>query len=177
MTNRLPDYHLLTDDELQALVGDRENLTEEAKQVLEAELKARNIHSADIARYKAETEKFRKADELDVGSLNTFRGTGRKFYGKVNYKRDPISNDAEYDTTLWFALGYFPVFPIGSYRVREDNSGHWLWRFLRSTTPSVIQRNPLDWNQIVFTWIKAILTVLGLLALIPLLATLPPRHR
>jgi hypothetical protein len=44
---------------------------------------------------------------------DTFNGIGTTFYGKRGFEQDD-----SYVTTKWFVIGFFPLVPLGSYRVR-----------------------------------------------------------
>jgi hypothetical protein len=52
-------------------------------------------------------------------SLFTFNGIGATFYGRRDYDR----NRETYVTTHWFVILFFPIFPLGAYRVRDSGSG------------------------------------------------------
>src|SRR5207249_731772 len=62
----------------------------------------------------------------------TFNGIGTKLYGKRNYD----ANTQSYISTLYFTFIFFPVLPLGSYRVR--NVGGNQYQFLGKV--------PLKWT-------------------------------
>ena len=78
----------------------------------------------------------------------------------------------EYDTTLWFAVLWFPVYPIATYTVRRDVE-RWLGIALASE-PSSLQRHPRHWEQILPTWVKAAALLLAIRLTFLLLLRLPP---
>jgi len=96
---------------------------------------------------------------------------GKKFLGKTKRHRDPSGLFEHYDTTLWFIVLWFPVFPIASYTVRRE-----LERWLGMVVPSdavAIERHPRNWEQILLTWVKAASLLLALRSTFLLLLRLP----
>ncbi len=103
-----------------------------------------------------------KADKLRRAApqLLPSVGLGKKFLGKTKRHRDPSGLFEHYDTTLWFIVLWFPVFPIASYTVRRE-----LERWLGMVVPSdavAIERHPRNWEQILLTWVKAASLLLAL---------------
>lgn len=74
--------------------------------------------------------------------MYTFNGIGTTLYGK----REINSADGTYIATKWFVLAYFPVIPLGSYRVvRGDTSAGF---FSTNTLYRSMQKVPLNWKQV-----------------------------
>jgi hypothetical protein len=60
--------------------------------------------------------------------------------------------------TKWFIIGFFPIFPLGSVRLRdEDTSG--IPFFGRTSSFELIEEAPLDWLQVMKTWAYAVLII------------------
>jgi hypothetical protein len=149
------EYQHLTADELLHLAEGREQLTDEARLALEAELSRRNLSPPDIESYRQQRESTEKDDKLKRGVRGYIPevGLGKKFLGKTNRHRDPSGLFEQYDTTFWFVVLWFPVFPIAAFTVRRD-----LERWLGLTVASgeiALDRHPRNWEQILLTWVKA----------------------
>ena len=73
---------------------------------------------------------------------NTFNGIGTTFYGKRSFEQDD-----SYVTTKWFVIGFFPLVPLGSLRVRYAGSKGVPF-FARTASFEVIEELPTDWLQV-----------------------------
>ena len=150
----LTEHQLLTDDELLHLAEERNQLTDNACVSLDAEISRRRLSPSDIDSYKRQHAEADKADKLRRATpqLLPAVGLGKKFFGKANRRRDPSGLFEHYETTLWFIVLWFPVFPIASYTVRRE-----LERWLGMVVPSdavALERHPRNWEQILLTWAK-----------------------
>jgi hypothetical protein len=156
------DYQHLAQDELLYLAEDREQLTDEARVALEAELNRRRLSTSDIDSYRVHRELADEADKLKRATPTYIHnvGLGRKFFGKTNRHRDSERLFEQYDTTLWFVVLWLPVFPIATYTVRTDLE-RWLGMLVASD-PIAIERHPRNWEQILLTWVKAASVLLAL---------------
>jgi len=163
----MPDYQRLSDDEILALASQPNDLTDEARRLLDAELHQRNLGPGEIRAYESETAEFNKARALNIGTPTTFRGTGRRFFGKSNYHYDSLSGSEEFDTTLWFVLLMFPLVPLGTYRLRRQRSENWWQRVFSRPDFIVIDKLSRNWAHIFVTWIKAVVLVLLIRASLP----------
>ncbi len=153
------EYEKLTDDEIIRLAAERDQLTEEARFALDAELNRRRIGIDEIKVFEAALRADREEEEK-VKRSNLFRGTNKQFYGKGRYTCNEDHRIEEFDTTLWFVVFFFPLVPLGSYRIRRRLRPR--WNILASDTIHVVQRLPTNWEQILLTWI----TALGVLLLL-----------
>ena len=131
-------YRRMTDGELDRLMGEFDDLVDEARPVAVAELKARGRNDQEISVLIEAGRKRRlplasvPGADLDltaqIGSLHWHNGTGRTFYGKANRVYDEVYAYDEFDTTLWWTLLWIPFIPRGSFRIRRkqarpENSG------------------------------------------------------
>lgn len=151
----MPEYQHLTHDELLQLAEDRAQLTDDARLALDGELHRRRLSSSDIDSHRLECKAANEADKLKRAApdLIVSGGFGKKFFGKVNRHRDSEKLFEQCDTTLWFVVLWFPVFPIATYTVRRDLE-RWLGMLVASD-PIALERHPRDWKQILLTWVKA----------------------
>jgi hypothetical protein len=158
----MAEYQHLTADELLHLAEEREQLTDEARGALDAELIRRRLSSSDIDSYRQEREAADKAEKLKriVRFYIHNVGLGKKFLGKTNRHRDPSGLSEKYDTTLWFVVLWFPVFPIATFTVRRDLE-RWLGMVVASDAVA-LERHPRNWEQILLTWVKASALLLAL---------------
>ncbi len=158
----MPEYQLLTDDELLHLGEEGDQLTEEARLDLEAELSRRKLSSRDVDTYRLEREVAEKSDELNRATPRFVHhgGVGQMFLGKTNRRRDPSGLFEQYDATLWFVVFWLPVFPIATYTVRRTLE-RWL-SLAWAGGEIAVERRPRNWEQILLTWVKATAVVLVL---------------
>jgi len=156
------EYQHLTEDELLHLAEDREQLTDDARLALDAELSRRRLRPSDIEAYRIECEAADKAERLKrVARFYIHRvGLGKKFLGKTNRYRDPSGLFERYDTTLWFVILWVPIFPIATYTVRRDLE-RW-WGGVSASDEIALERHPRNWEQILLTWVKASAVLLAL---------------
>jgi hypothetical protein len=84
---------------------------------------------------------------------NTFNGIGTTFYGKRAFEPDD-----SFVTTKWFVIGFVPIFPMGSLRVRElETTGV---PFLSRTTGfDVVEDLPTHWLQVLATYAYAVFII------------------
>lgn len=159
------DYETLTEDEILHLAGEEEQLTDEARMALDAEMSRRRLSSAQVQAYRAESAAADQAERLRLAVPKTFShgSFGKTFLGKANGRRDPSGVFELYESTLWFVVFLFPVYPIASFTVRCDLE-RWLGMVFRSA-PIAVERHPRNWEQILVTWVKAML-VLWAIALV-----------
>ena len=91
---------------------------------------------------------------------------GKKFFGVKNRSHDARLRVEEFDTTLWFFALWFPIFPLGSYRIRRLFR-RW-WNLCAADEFHVLHKFPQrNWEQILVTWIKAMLALLVLRFAVP----------
>jgi hypothetical protein len=121
-------YQHLTEDELLHVADESEQLTDEARLALESELRRRNLSTSEVKAYNRqcaddnEADKLRRARRQVIPNL----GLGEKFLGKTNCRRDPSDLFELYESTLWFVVLWFPVYPFATYTVRRDLERWWL---------------------------------------------------
>ncbi len=168
----MTDYQGLTDDQIFALATQPEDLSDEARGALEAELRRRNISTDDIGAYEAEVAEINRSEELNIGSPRAFRGIGRKFFGRSNYNLDALSGLEEFDTTLWFVFLFLPVIPLGTYRIRHKRRENWWHQFFSGPEFIVVDKLARNWEQIFTTWIKTVLVLFALRFTLPWLLEL-----
>jgi hypothetical protein len=166
----IPEYQYLTTDEILRIASQKEQLTDEARMALETELTRRKLSDGEVQSYKEEylaaerVEKVRAANRITGSSWFSQRGVGFKFLGKSNGRRDPSGRVEEYESTQWFIIFWFPVYPVATFTVRRTLS-RWLG-IVPKSQPHTIQRHPRNWEQILTTWIKAALILWAILLLL-----------
>jgi hypothetical protein len=105
----------------------------------------------------------REAKEREF-PLSRYGGTGYYFFGRHYLTQADREGNIQL-RTKWFSISYLPIVPLGSYRFKCGQQGS---RFFHWTDQTVLNKVPLNWDQIFFTWLKAspfyllILTVFGL---------------
>ncbi len=158
----MPQYEHLTDDELVNLADQREDLTEEARSQLEVELKHRNITPEVLV----SLSKIRKTEDCQIDTLGlSAHGCGKKLFAKKVHNYNALSGDEDIETTLWAVVFWFPVAPLASYLIRRKRRENWWQRSWQQSEMTVLQRLPLNWGQVITTWIKGLVFALALLLL------------
>jgi hypothetical protein len=155
-------YEHLTEDDLLHVADEREQLTDEARLALESELRRRNLSTSDINAYKQQLADDDKADKLRHARRQVVYnvGLGKEFLGMTNRRRDTSGLFELYESTLWFVVLWFPVYPIATYTVRRDLE-RWLGVAFASNEIA-LDRHPRNWEMILLTWVKASAFVLAL---------------
>lgn len=146
------DYSGKSDDELLRLATETDSLTPEARVALAEALKNRRLDSGRrIQKFAAEEEVRKHLDDIDIGPLGLGpRGFGKRPYGRFN--AETVGQCQEYDATLFAVVSYFPLVPIGTYRFSRDQ---------QSKDVRVLEKKPLDWSQVVWVWVRAVVIVVA----------------
>lgn len=150
------EYAHKTDDELLRLALELDSLTPEARLALAFELRQRCLDSPSrLEQFRGQERQQLHLEETRIGNLTLFvpHGIGKRTYGRVN--REMRGTDEEFDTTVFFVLFYFPLIPLGTYRVLRKQLAKSFY---------VLDRKPLNWLQVLSVWLKSI----GFVAAIPL---------
>jgi len=154
-------YQQMTDDELLRLSSDAGSLVLEAEMALSAELQRRHLDSQETRAQFQEEEKRHIAEvtfDVSSGSSIGLHYFKKRPYGKANRQRR--GTEEEYDTTLFGVVFHFPLLPLGTFRVVRD---------LNSRQLRALEKKPLRWSQVWFTWFKAILVTVAIISLIAFL--------
>jgi hypothetical protein len=155
----LEQYSTKTDEELFRLAVSREELTEEACVALDRVMQERGLDKSERLEYVRQEEEERKQQlARNPGPLFRVRGglIGRDRFGKANYSLDSATRMETFDTTVFILFFWLPLIPTASYRVTRRKE------FL-SDEFSVIERLPLQWEQVLTVWIVASSIVLALI--------------
>jgi hypothetical protein len=149
-TDYAKTYENMSDGQLLQTANEG-GLVDEAKQTLAEELRRRNLKAGDLPRHK-ESPRSRLRREATERELPTRTGpTGFVFYGR--HYLTPADKEASIQLrTKWVALGGLPIIPLASYRFKCKQRG---WKFFHWTDQVVINRVPLNWDQVLLTWLKA----------------------
>jgi hypothetical protein len=158
-TDFLAEYKTKTNDELLRIVAELESLVPEARHALATVLKDRQLDSpATLAKFREEESERLQRQRTSMSDLVLVvpAGMGRRMYGKKNRVAD------DYDTTLFIVFLWFPLIPLGTYRIREASPRSFY----------VLDKKPLDWRQVLATWLKAGAVFMAICLVIRLLAYL-----
>jgi hypothetical protein len=154
-------YRKKTDSELERLLGQFDDLVDNAQLCLISELKARGRTEKDLSSVLERSRK-RKIPLSDIEGLHLalaaqvgsvrrvyrFRGslllaTGRAFYGAANRAYNEEYAYSEFDTTLWWMVLGIPVIPRGSFRIRSRAA----LPYILGDNFVVVRRLPFMWAQ------------------------------
>ena len=156
---KMPDAQLL-------LLANEGGLVDEAKQALAEELKKRNLKKQDIVRHEKKSPHVRLHEAAQEKNFWWDFGkggrTGLYFYGNHYLNESDKAADIQL-RTKWFVLGGVPLVPLAAYRFKckQKSLGWFRW----NVEQTVVNRVPLNWDQIFLTWLKAILFVVVILTL------------
>ena len=156
----LSTYQHMTDGQLLEIANEG-GFRPEAELALAEELHRRKLKLSDLPLYKETLDDRLQAETKQ----KSFRGTGLRFYGRK------FLNEADKQAniqikTKWFAFSYIPLIPLASYRFQCSGSPDKWFQWSRQRRP--LGRVPLNWNQAVMTWLKAIACIVGTIAFIAL---------
>ena len=145
----------MADDDLLRLSSDVESLAPEAQNALRLELERRHLTSQEVlAQFREEEKKHIAETSFDVSNQLLY-GFGKRLYGKANLETRGL--ETEYDTTLFGLVCYFPLVPLGTFRMCRDQS---------SNQVRVLEKKPLLWSQVWFTWLKAVVIAAAIITAI-----------
>lgn len=162
----IEEYLAKTDEELLRLSLDSEDLTPEASTVLSNELARRDIGSTQqLEAFRREEEQSKVEQSKKPGTLFLLHpyGIGRDRFGKADYVFNSETGIERFKTTVFVVLLWLPLIPTGTYMVERKR------RFFSNEMP-VLEKLPLDWEQVLKVWIVA---AASLLVLIWLLRVMP----
>ncbi len=145
------EYESKSDEELLRLALGRDDLTSEANSALNIELSKRNIDRPETLEGFRQEEWNRKKDlEKNPGKLWVIHqyGVGRKPFGKADYVYNADTGTEQFSTTIFIVLFWLPLIPSGTFRVERKRA--WF-----SNDMTVLERLPLDWEQVLKVWIVA----------------------
>jgi len=159
------EYQRKTDEELLRLTLDPGQLTPEANIALNDELARRRINNTERLNAFREEEKQRKEEEKrDPGRLFIAHayGIGRKRFGKAERVYNAQTRIERFKTTVFVVLFWLPLIPTGTFLVERKR------KFL-SDEMTVLERLPLDWEQVLKVWVVASVVLLAVIWVFKLL--------
>jgi hypothetical protein len=159
------EYGSKSDEELLRLALTSEQLTPEANVVLSGELARRGISSREHMAAARRQEEERKAEiDRETGKLFFIHpyGIGRKRFGKAERSYHADSGIEQFKTTVFVVLFWLPLIPTGTYLVERK-------RAFLSGEMNVLERLPLDWEQVLRVWVVAASILLGVILTFKLL--------
>ena len=158
-------YEALTNAQLLNLKREG-GFTEEAERVLADELRRRNLEAGDLKGYEAQSERIKLREETTEKNPRG-RGLSLLFFGRRYLNEEDRKANIQI-RTKWFALGGIPLVPIASYRFQcTRDTRRW---FSRNGTQRVINRVPLNWTQVLLTWLKMAVVLVFVFVVVVLLA-------
>jgi hypothetical protein len=119
-------YRDQSEDELDRLLEELDELEGDAQRALISELKTRGRTDAEISsliergrRRKLPLGSIEGADAVLtdwVGNVRRIKGTGRSLLGQANCEHNDVYGYDELDTTLWWTILWIPFLPSGGLR-------------------------------------------------------------
>jgi len=160
------EYQIKTDEEVLRLALDAADLTPEAKIVLNDELSRRGIGSPEqLTAFRQEEAQREEQEAKEAGRLSVLHpyGVGRDRFGKADRVYDPTTRVERFKTTVFIVILWFPLIPTGTFVIEKKRS-------LFSRRVTILERLPLDWEQVLHVWVVAT----GILLLIIIACRLLP---
>jgi hypothetical protein len=160
------EYRSKSDEELLRLALVPEELTTEARVALTGELVRRRINDETHLTVARKQEAERKAaNDRNIGTLGLihFCGIGRLRLGRADRIYSPDTDLEQFRTTVFIVLFCFPLIPMGTYLVER-----------KPAFPDhlkVLEKLPLDWEQILKVWIVAIGSIFAAILVIQIAAS------
>jgi hypothetical protein len=161
-------YRGMNDEELLRLALDAEQLTPDANGALKDELARRRINDAErLAEFRGEEEERKQEERRDTGQLFVLHayGIGRKRFGKAERTYNSETQTERFKTTVFVLFFWLPLIPTGTFLVERK-------RAFLSNEMKILERLPLDWEQVLRVWIVASVVLLALIWLVRLLPLL-----
>jgi len=159
------EYKGKTDEELLRLSLDAEHLTPEADAALNGELARRHINKTErLKAFRGEEEQRKEEQNRDPGSMFIIHayGIGRKRFGKAEHIYNPETGMERFKTTVFVVFFWLPLVPTGTFLVERK-------REFLSNQMTVLERLPLDWEQVLKVWVVASATLLAVIWVFKLL--------
>jgi hypothetical protein len=152
-------YQSRTDEELLRLALDPEQLTPGAKAVLNDELARRRINNPQRLSDFREQEVQREEEQgRNPGKLFVIHpyGIGRKRFGKAERVYSAETGTERFKTTVFIVLFWLPLIPTGTFLAEKQRG------FLPNQM-TVLEKLPLDWEQVLKVWVVASATLLAVI--------------
>jgi hypothetical protein len=164
-------YSAMAEDQLLRLASDQDQLTSDGSLFLQQELARRGIGKERLLAFQNEEQEQREKQRREIGSFFLIHpcGIGRQRFGKADRSYDRQSQTESFKTTVFILLLWLPLIPTGTFRVERKRS------FL-SGEVTVLERLPLDWEQVLKVWIVAAVILLFAIWALRLLPILLFRH-
>jgi hypothetical protein len=143
-------------------------LTSEAGVALDAELARRRIGtSGQLAELRDEEQQYEVQQAREIGRLFLVHpfGIGRERFGKAEYIFTAETRMERFKTTVFFVLFWFPLIPTGTYLVEKKRES-------LSAEITVLEKIPIDWEQVLKVWVVAAAGLLGVIWAFKLLVRL-----
>lgn len=151
-------YELLSDGELLRLALTPEDLIDEARLALHTELQKRGLEGDEqVSVFRRQEQETLRENEREMPRLGLLsgHGIGHESFCRWAYAYDSSSGLEKFRTTVFVVLFWLPLIPIGTYEVEKLRKDP-------STELSVVERLPLDWNQVLWVWSVTIAVLLAI---------------
>ena len=152
-------YDGMSDEEVLRLALNPEQLTPDASTALKDVLTCRGIDSAErLQAFRHQENERKEQQRRETGTLFLLHpwGIGRKRFGKAESTYDPQTEVERFKTTVFVLILWFPLIPTGTFLAERKRS------FL-SNEMRVLERLPLDWEQVMTVWLVAVGSLLALI--------------
>ncbi|HXZ27603.1 MAG TPA: hypothetical protein VEG08_06335 [Terriglobales bacterium] len=159
-------YRNKPNEELLRLALTPEELTQDASVALADELARRGINrQADLEAARREEEKRKAEEERNLGMLGFLPhlGVGRMRFGRANRTQDPQTGRERFKTTIFIVLFWFPLIPTATYLVERKRGS--------PDALTVVEKLPLDWEQVLTVWVVGAGSILAIIWLIKLITS------
>ncbi|HEY1501151.1 MAG TPA: hypothetical protein VGF88_16375 [Acidobacteriaceae bacterium] len=142
------EYASRSDDGLLRLALVEDQLTQESRAALSAELEYRRLRSDDRLRaLRSEEDPATSYCRKQPGAMFFIPhlGIGRRHFCQSHYADDRATGTEEFDATVFLLLFWLPLIPIGTWRMRRKAG-------VFPAQCEGVDRLPLDWHQVRVVW-------------------------
>lgn len=156
----LATYQHMTDGQL-LQVANEGGLVPEAELIIAEELHRRNLKKSDLPKYRPSArERLESESHERWFPLVRYHSLGFGFYGRKYLNENDRKENIQVRTK--FFVFTIPLVPIASYRFKCSGDSN--KRFQWNTQYRVLNRVPLNWDQVFLTWAKTAAWIIALFA-------------
>jgi len=152
------EYAGKSNDDLLRLAWAPQHLVDDARIALQTEMSRRGLKATDIDTARFEQEKHEEQQERQAANRLIglhWRGVGTARFCKWDRTYDPVSQNEEFTTTIFFMVGWVPLIPLGTWRVRRRKG-----LFRKAQT---LEKLPFNWSQVLWVWMLTLIAILALI--------------
>jgi hypothetical protein len=139
-------YRTKSDEELLLLSVEMDELTDEARDALKAEMSLRRLTADEVEQLRFDRQIDERVKEKRSKASDLLRKRTR--FGKRDLVLLDKTKRERFTTTFFIPVAYLPLIPVGTYRI-EKLRARWRSKLI------VLEKKPLDWEQVLAAWVMS----------------------